>query len=210
MANRFIKGNKKDNILKCINNPEWKEIEGYDKKYFVNINGDIFNTRLGALLKPTDVNSYKAVYFIKNGIIKRFYVHRLIAIYFIPNPDNKPHINHIDSNPSNNNINNLEWCTASENTIHAIKVGRRVNGKNVFKTNEKIIDKLLTMINNGYTFKEIAKELNLSTSMISGIRNKRCKYWKDYVTKFENNLIKNNQVKYFFTVLRQHKHIKKD
>lgn len=66
---------------------------------------------------------YKVVSRMADGKQKNYYVHRLIAEAFIPNPENKPHINHIDGDPGNNVIENLEWVTPKENTIHAINTG---------------------------------------------------------------------------------------
>ena len=60
----------------------------------------------------------------KNHKITRYLVHRIVGETFIPNSENKPHINHIDNDPTNNNDWNLEWCTHSENMIHAQKQGR--------------------------------------------------------------------------------------
>jgi len=70
-------------------------------------------------------NGYYYVCLSKNGKVRKFKVNRLVAQAFIPNPDNKPFVNHIDGDKLNNNVNNLEWCTQSENMLHAYKYGLR-------------------------------------------------------------------------------------
>ena len=103
----------------------WKKVKEFDM-YMVSDCGEIKSLRKGNLLKleSTKEGKYKRVTFSKNGKTTRFQVHRLVATHFIDNPDNKPHINHIDNNGNNNTIENLEWCTHSENMIHAQKQGR--------------------------------------------------------------------------------------
>lgn len=68
---------------------------------------------------------YARVQLVKDGVITRHLVHRLVAIAFIPNSDNKLEVNHIDGNKLNNHVSNLEWVTPSENRIHAINTGLR-------------------------------------------------------------------------------------
>lgn len=74
---------------------------------------------------------YRAVVLRINNKQRQAYVHRLIAECFIPNPENKPEVNHIDGNGLNNSVNNLEWVTRSENMRHAFKTGLM---DNVLKT----------------------------------------------------------------------------
>ena len=94
--------------------------------YLINQCGKIYSTMRGGEreLKQTTHNlGYKRVGLQISGKQKHFYVHRLVAETFIPNPKNKPFINHIDGNKTNNCVDNLEWCTHKENIIHAIKYG---------------------------------------------------------------------------------------
>lgn len=113
----------------------WKNIEGYEGKYQVsnlgNVKsletwtGDRYIKREKILKNNLYGNGYYYVGLSKNGKVKRYKVSRLVAQEFIPNPENKPFINHIDGDKLNNHIDNLEWCTQSENMKHASMIGLR-------------------------------------------------------------------------------------
>lgn len=87
-------------------------------------NGKEDYPRRGRILKPDLSNKYRRVTLAINGKTKRVFIHRLVALAYIPNPENKPCINHVDSDVTNNAVSNLEWCTASENMQHAKRMGR--------------------------------------------------------------------------------------
>ena len=99
----------------------WKDIKGYEGKYQISNLGNVKNLKTSYILKGVDTRGYLRVGFTKNKKVKLFRIHRLVAEAFIPNPYNKPEINHIDGNKHNNKITNLEWCTSQENTIHSYK-----------------------------------------------------------------------------------------
>ena len=96
---------------------EWKSVIGYEGLYEVSSCGQIKSLRKGALLTPHKINGYYVVRLCKNGKMKNHKVHRLVAIAFIPNPENKAFVDHIDTNRSNNRVENLRWVTASENSL---------------------------------------------------------------------------------------------
>lgn len=98
----------------------WKEIEGYEHSYKVSNTGKIRN--LKKELKYFIVNGYKIIALSKNGNTKNYRVHRLVAKAYIPNPEDKPEVNHKDGNKQNNDVSNLEWMTRRENAIHARNV----------------------------------------------------------------------------------------
>jgi hypothetical protein len=97
-------------------NEVWKVIESYENYEISNL-GNVKNTNTGRLLKSCKLGGYVVVGLCKTKV-KTMQLHRLVANAFIPNPENKPHVNHIDKNTNNNNVTNLEWCTPLENNIH--------------------------------------------------------------------------------------------
>mgnify|MGYP004477016409 CR=1 FL=1 len=128
----------------------WKDIEGFEGLYQVSNLGRVksLNYRRTGKEKVVkgwyDKNFYRHVTLRVNGKDKQFLVHRLVAETFIPNPQNKPFVNHIDEKSSNNNAENLEWCTHKENMNHGTctermkrKLSKGVVGVNV-KTGEVI------------------------------------------------------------------------
>lgn len=110
---------------------EFREIiiDGEKTGYLVSDTGIIINKK-GKELKQQIQNGYAHCTLTYNKKIKRCNVHRLVAFAFIDNPENKPQVNHIDGNRVNNNVSNLEWCTAKENAIHAVNTGLRQQGRN--------------------------------------------------------------------------------
>lgn len=110
----------------------WKDIKGYEGLYQVSSEGRVRSLnyhRMGItkLMKPEIINAgYYRVGLSKNGVTKRFFLHRLVAEAFIPNPNNLPIVNHKDRNPLNCNSNNLEWCDTPYNLSYDSAYERRV------------------------------------------------------------------------------------
>ncbi len=94
---------------------EYKIVEGFEN-YSVSKYGNVKNNKTGKILKAMEhKNGYYFVDMFQNRKRKSFLVHRLVGTTFIPNPINKPSIDHIDNDKSNNNVSNLRWCNHSEN-----------------------------------------------------------------------------------------------
>lgn len=115
---------------------EWKEVL---YPYYVSNKGEVKNIETGNILKQqTNQKGYRLIRVTINRKKHTIRVHREVAKAFIPNPDNKPQVNHIDGNKNNNNVENLEWCTNQENADHAIENGL---WENVFKASRKTNEK---------------------------------------------------------------------
>jgi len=130
-----------------------RDIHGYEGRYKVSDEGIIYSTpkdgKPPRILKQEVLKgNYRRVSLSMEGKVKRVSVHRLVLQAFTPNPENKPHVNHIDNDPSNNELSNLEWCTAKENIAHSHNQGRRndtykkggiaIKAKNEKKTRAKL------------------------------------------------------------------------
>lgn len=102
-----------------------KTIQGYEN-YSVAEDGRVFNNKTGRELKcKVERSGYIRVGLCMNNTKSLHSVHRLVALAYIPNPDNKPQVNHKDMNKANNHASNLEWCTMEENHRHAWANGRK-------------------------------------------------------------------------------------
>ena len=109
-------------------NEEWLDIKDYEGLYQVSNMGRVRripNGKIKIFKIAEKYSSYQTAHLSKNGVSKICKVHRLVAQAFIPNPENKPSVNHIDVNKWNNRADNLEWVDQKENTLHAIRLGLR-------------------------------------------------------------------------------------
>lgn len=111
----------------------------------------------------------------KSGKQSNFYVHRLVAQAFIDNPENKPEVNHIDGDPTNNKVENLEWVTKSENEIHAyatgLKIGQKGSTNPKSKLTEDDVIKIKTRLNNGESPTDISNDFPVDRMAIYKIKN---------------------------------------
>ena len=167
----------------------WKDIENYEGIYQVCNRGEIksleryvtWKDRLQFVkerILKQDVNKfgYHIVTLSKNGKTKRFSVHRLVSLSFILNHENKPEVNHIDGNKTNNHYTNLEWFTSSENQIHAFKLGLQkpygckgeASGSSVL-TEKDVLEIRNKHVPKKYGFGRLAKEYSVAKSTIQSI-----------------------------------------
>ena len=159
----------------------WADIDGYNGKYRVSTLGNVKSLHgKGRLLKPYRGKYYWTVRIIKDGKYKTHRIHRLVALAFIHNPENKPNINHINFDRDDNQADNLEWCTQGENIWHTVRHGR--NNPTIGETHpcaklkESDVLKIRKMIKFGMPKRKVARIYNVSNVTIIGICNGRL--WK--------------------------------
>lgn len=115
-----------------MNDEEWRAVEGYDG-YFISNRGRVKGKRVDIMKQMDHYKGYKYLFLSHEANQnKKHFLHRLVAVAFIPNPSNKPFVNHIDCNKTNNNVENLEWMSEQENTQYYWKMkGIEINPENM-------------------------------------------------------------------------------
>jgi hypothetical protein len=141
--------------------------------YIITEQGDVINRHTGRKLKPQPNGKG----YLRVGIGKKLmFVHRLVAEMYVPNPDNKPQVNHIDGDKTNNRADNLEWVSNLENRSHAVDSGLQVHGERCPWAKLTKEDVLAIRADEDATITELAKRYGVSRAAIRDVR--QFKTWK--------------------------------
>lgn len=149
---------------------------GFDK-YCACPSGRIYSLRSGRYLRQVvQANGYCQVTLCQDGKRSNFLVHRLIAIAFIPNPQDKPTVNHINGNKQDNSLVNLEWMTQQEQVHHSILTGLRYGTRNPDRSlDDEKAHQVCKLIADSWRNKDIAEAIGIDQQIVANIR-----YGKDY------------------------------
>lgn len=174
-------------------NEVFLSVPGYEGLYEVSNLGNIKSLRSGKLLKQASDNvGYKLVCLTKDGKSKGYGVHRLVALAFLPNPENLPEVNHKDETHDNNCVENLEWCTKSYNRNYGTYRERMSKSIKALGTrNNKSIsayDKTTKKFIKSYdSIQDAEKELKLSKGTISKALTGKTKTSAGFVWKYNRH-----------------------
>jgi len=154
----------------------WKKIEGFEN-YEVSNYGNVKRNNKLRTIKPNK-RGYVRIDLYNKGVFKYFFIHRLVANSFLDNTKNKPQVNHINGIKHDNRVENLEWCTAKENIIHAINNNLIIPPAGEKQGASKLTEADILNIRKDTTTKKyiLAEKYNVSRGLISDIIN--FKRWK--------------------------------
>ena len=148
------------------------KVVGFEN-YEVSNLGKIRNIKSGKILKPQpDKDGYLRLGLYENNKKKKLFLHRVLATAFIDNPEGKPQVNHIDENKLNNDLSNLEWCTARENLVHGTRTKRAAE-----KLSQKVIQLDLNdnVLNVFKSMRQAERETGIPNESISRCCNGKLK-----------------------------------
>ena len=157
----------------------WRPVPSFEGHYEVSTSGQVRSVKFGKqkLMRPTlDTDSYRGVCLCKQGTIIRRKVAKLVALAFIPNPENLPVINHKNGNKTDDNVGNLEWCSVKHNTRHAMRLGL-LNCRGEQNPGAKLtamqVDRIRTLYADGdHTQRQLGKLFEVSQRAIGRIVNR--------------------------------------
>ena len=142
-------------MFKCCE-VKWADVNGFEGLYMVNTCGDVYSIKRELVMKQQlNDQGYCKVTLYKNQKKYVRYVHRLVALAFIDNPNDKNEVNHINGNKQHNDAGNLEWCTGLENVRHGMK-----SGLITFKVTDEQI--LSAYNDNTLSIRQLCLKLNIS------------------------------------------------
>lgn len=161
-------------ILHIFNIEVWRNVDGYVDLYKVSNTGKVLSLHTSKILKPFSKKGYQYVNLYKTGDGKKkdFAVHRLVATAFLPNPKNLPDINHRSEVRDENDVTNLEWCSAQYNNTYGSRVERcmKTRMKNFYGTTDEEAVKVLRK----------NREKELQKASYERNREQRLAYSKEY------------------------------
>lgn len=161
----------------------WKDVVGYENLYQVSNLGNVKSLnnwhkhKNGSpyLRNQVRCSTYLAVGLTKNTKRTQFQIHALVAMAFIPNPNNYPEVNHIDGIKSNNQVENLEWCTRSMNIRHAFDTKLNIAARGVKNGSSKLSNDDIKLIRDmsipGISKNEIVNKLHVALSTVYRVLN---------------------------------------
>lgn len=170
-------------VVENLFDEKWLPVVGHEELYSVSNKGRVkAHHPKGEFLLIPDITkkSYRVISLSKNGKRIRHGVHNIMAKAFLPNPENKPEVNHIDANPENNHLENLEWITKKGNAEHCVKMGRRPSGSK--HAMAKLKEEDVIEIRKKYVKRQgvrLAKEYNISIQNIMHIVGRHT--WKNLI-----------------------------
>ncbi len=164
-----------------MNTEEWKPVVGFEDHYIVSNKGRVKRI---SFTQRTDIeyisgtltsHGYRVVTFTVLGKCHRTYMHRVVASAFLPNPESRPQVNHIDGDGQNNTVDNLEWVTAQGNLLHRSRVLGKERGDNhhAATLNTQQVMLIRYLIRDGRKNREIAKQVGVPAKKISELRSRK-------------------------------------